>query len=297
MKHLLIKSSAALVAAFLFISCGKNQAVKTEMFAPMAKTMKMSARADSAMNVMQDMAFEESTELPSESEQPRQDRKLIYTGNLTIEVSNLSDSKSSVESWIKKFGGYISDSFENTSSIRITAKIPSGSFSQAMQECGQIGKLKSKNINSSDVTEQFYDLDTRLSTRKVLLERLKKYLSEAKDMQDMLKIETKINDVTSELERMQGQMNRLKSQIDYSTIYVTAELPVNQNESGFVMPDTNSQLRQFFANILNFFVKFIFTALYIVIFGVPSVLFLMLIYWLGFGKVGLLRKLFARIRK
>lgn len=249
------------------------------------------------MNVMQDMAFEESTELPSESEQQRQDRKLIYTGNLTIEVSNLSDSKSSVESWIKKFGGYISDSFENTSSIRITAKIPSGSFSQVMQECGQIGKLKSKNINSSDVTEQFYDLDTRLSTRKVLLERLKKYLSEAKDMQDMLKIETKINDVTSELERMQGQMNRLKSQIDYSTIYVTAELPVNQNESGFVMPDTNSQLRQFFANILNFFVKFIFTALYIVIFGVPSVLFLMLIYWLGFGKVGLLRKLFARIRK
>ena len=172
MKHLLRKSAAALVAAFLFISCGKNQAVKTEMFATMAKTMKMSARADSAMNVMQDMAFEESTELPSESGQQRQDRKLIYTGNLTIEVSNLSDSKSSVESWIKKFGGYISDSFENTSSIRITAKIPSGSFSQAMQECGQIGKLKSKNINSSDVTEQFYDLDTRLSTRKVLLDRL-----------------------------------------------------------------------------------------------------------------------------
>lgn len=40
MKHLLRKSAAALVAAFLFISCGKNQAVKTEMFAPMAKTMK-----------------------------------------------------------------------------------------------------------------------------------------------------------------------------------------------------------------------------------------------------------------
>ena len=61
MKHLLRKSAAALVAAFLFISCGKNQAVKTEMFAPMAKTMKMSARADSAMNVMQDMAFEENS--------------------------------------------------------------------------------------------------------------------------------------------------------------------------------------------------------------------------------------------
>ena len=29
MKHLLRKSAAALVAAFLFISCGKNQAVKT----------------------------------------------------------------------------------------------------------------------------------------------------------------------------------------------------------------------------------------------------------------------------
>lgn len=63
------------------------------------------------------------------------------------------------------------------------------------------------------------------------------------------------------------------------------------------MPDTNSQLRQFFANILNFFVKFIFTALYIVIFGVPSVLFLMLIYWLGFGKVGLFKKTLCKNKK
>lgn len=297
MKLMLQKAAAVCAAAVLFISCGKKQALESEFFAPAEKSMKMSARAAPAMNMMQDMAVDEAAEIFSESEQQAQDRKLVYTGNLTIEISSLADAKSSVESWVKKFDGYISDSFENTSSIRITAKIPSGSFSQAMQECGQIGKLKSKNINSSDVTEQFYDLDTRLSTRKVLLERLKKYLSEAKDMQDMLKIETKINDVTSELERMQGQMNRLKLQIDYSTIYVTAELPVNQDESGFMMPDTNSQLRQFFANILNFFVKFIFTALYIVIFGVPSVLFLMLIYWLGFGKVGLLRKLFARIRK
>ena len=40
MKHILRKSAAALVAAFLFISCGKNQAVKNEMFAPMAKSQK-----------------------------------------------------------------------------------------------------------------------------------------------------------------------------------------------------------------------------------------------------------------
>lgn len=289
-------TKAAVCAAALSLalsSCAKG--ASSGSYAANKKMLRMAKSAPMEEAVMADMTAEYDAGQMAPVQSARQERKLIYSGSLHLEVQSLAEAKASVESWVKKFGGYISNSSEGTSSISITAGIPSASFEEAMNECGKIGRLKSKNIYTDDVTDRFYDLETRLSTRKVLLERLQKYLSEAKDMQDMLKIETKINDITSELEQMQGQMNRLSSQIEYSQISISAELPVNQDENGFILPDARSRAREFCANTVTFFVNFAFFALYAVIFGIPVILFAMLIYWLGLGKVGLLRKLFKRI--
>ncbi len=263
------------------------------------------SRAPMAEAVMDDMDMAVEMEVPAPASaagnesgaKAGQERKIIYSGNLRLEVRNLGEAKEMVENWVKRYGGYISNSSESETSATITANIPSASFAPAMEECGTFGRLKSKNIYTDDVTERFYDLSTRLSTRKVLLERLRAYLATAKTMQELLQIETKINDVTAELERMQGQMNRLSTQIDFSQISVYLELPVNQNSSGgFVLPSIRTAAREFVGDVARFFVAFGFVALKVVVFGVPCVLFLMLLFWLSLGKVGLLRRLFARIR-
>lgn len=225
------------------------------------------------------------------------ERKIVYSGNLHLEVQRLADTKATVEQWVTRYGGYISNASESETSASITANIPSASFAQAMEECGSFGRLKSKNTYTDDVTERFYDLDTRLSTRRVLLERLQTYLISAKTMQELIQIETKINDVTAELERMQGQMNRLAAQIDFSQITVYLALPINQTESaGFVLPSVRTAARTFLGDVASFFVAFVFVALKVIVFGVPCALFLMLLYWLAVGKVGLLRRLFMRIK-
>ena len=293
------------VCVFALFSCSKRDSggmiKEVVMQSTPAKLMasRATASADAAF-VMNDMAVarEESIASGESSTKVGQERKIIYSGNLHLEVQSLADAKKTVEDWVKRYGGYISNSSESETQANITANIPSASFAQAMEECGTFGRLKSKNIYTDDVTERFYDLDTRLSTRKVLLERLKTYLAGAKNMQEMIQIETKINDVTSELERMQGQMNRLAAQIDFSQISVHLELPVNQSESGgFVLPSVGGAARKFLGDVADFFVSFFFVALKILVFGVPCVLFLMLLFWLSVGKVGLLRRLFVRIKK
>lgn len=229
--------------------------------------------------------------------EPDFERKLIRTGSVSLEVQNLADTKAAVEAWVKKYGGYVANSSEWRNGISMTVKIPSRSFEQAMGETSGFGKVKSKNVNSQDVTEQFYDLKTRLETKQVMLERLENYLKGAKDIKDLIEIESKINEVTADLESMQGQMNRLSSQIDFSEISVDARLPANQNESGFVLPDAGNSFREFLYNLANFFVGFFFAVLYVVIFGVPIVLVLALLYWICFGKIGLIRKLYNKLKK
>ena len=226
-----------------------------------------------------------------------ENRKLIRTGNIRFEVSSLAETKAAVEAWAKRFDGYVSDFSEDGRSLGMTVHIPSSAFDDAMSSSGTIGKIVSKSADSVDVTDRFYDLDSRLATRRVLLERLQSYLREAKNMKDMLDIETKINDVTAEIEQMQGQFNRLSEQIDYSEIYIEANLPYNHAEDrGFIFPDLKSAFIEFCETVVGFFTNFIFVVLYIIIFGIPILCVAFLLYWICFGKIGVLRKLFEKIR-
>ena len=243
-------------------------------------------------------AEEKSADTLSDAALPLpENRKLIRTGNIRFEVSSLAETKAATEAWAKRFGGYVSDFSEDGRSLGMTVHIPSSAFDDAMSSSGAIGKIVSKSADSVDVTDRFYDLDSRLATRRVLLERLQSYLKDAKNIKDMLEIEMKINDVTAEIEEMQGQFNRLSKQIDYSEIYVEANLPYNHAEDrGFIFPDLKSAFIEFCETVVGFFTGFVFVVLYILIFGIPILCVAFLLYWICFGKIGVLRKLFAKIR-
>lgn len=292
MKHTKAVVFAVLPLLLCFVSCGAPRGdAAGEGFDSSSAQFDGSARLMAAPEAAAGAVSGEMT-LNSEEE-----RKLVFTGNISLEVQSLSDARAQITAWVEKYGGYISQSNETRTSSYFTAHVPAESFGAAMDECGAFGRLKSKDINSEDVTERYYDLDTRLSARRVLQARLQSYLSEATNMEDLLKIETELNDVTSELESMQRQMNRLQNEISYSTIYVSCSLPENESEEGFIMPDARSQARRFLSNVIEFFVNLVFIVFYVVIFGIPIVLLLALLYWLCFGKVGLLVRLFNRIKR
>lgn len=225
------------------------------------------------------------------------ERKLIKNGNVRLEVQNLAEVKAGVESWVKKYGGYIASSDEGSSNVTFVVKIPSDRFEEAMGETSSFGKVTGKNVSSKDVTDRYYDLKSRLETKRIMQDRLENYLKSAKDIKDMLEIESKLNDVTADLESMQGQMNRLSAQIGFSEITVFARLKPNHTDEGFTMPDIAGKFSDLWGNIVYFVVGLFFVIIYVVLFGIPVVLIIALLYWLCFGKIGLLRKLFAKLKK
>ena len=235
--------------------------------------------------------------LEPQKSQESYERKLIKTGNVRLEVQSLAEVKVGVESWVKKYGGYIASSDESNSNATFTVKIPSERFEEAMGETSSFGKVTSKNVNSKDVTDRYYDLKSRLETKRIMQDRLENYLKSAKNIKDMLEIESKLNDVTADLESMQGQLNRLSAQISFSEITVFARLKANHTDEGFTMPDIGGKFSDLWGNIVYFIVGLFFVIIYVVLFGVPVVLILALLYWLCFGKIGLLRRLFAKLKK
>ena len=284
---------AIISLAFIFASCGKNS----------GGFVSKSTAQELAMDATEEVLYEanlfdsDNAEFISAQNAKEIERKLIYSGYISLGVESLAETKNAVEQWLKKYGGYVSNSSESQRSVNFTVNVPQKNFFAAMDESGSLGKIKNKNVNCRDVTEQFYDLQTRLDTRHILLERLQNYLASSKDIKELIEIETKINDVTTELEQMQGSMNRLQKQISFSQIEIQATLPAGSDERGFVFPDVKDGARDLASNVVSFFVNFIFILIYVFIFGTLIVLALILIYWLAFGKIGLVRKLFDKIKK
>ncbi|MBQ5434260.1 MAG: DUF4349 domain-containing protein, partial [Treponema sp.] len=252
MKKLLFVTIIALAA--LFASCSKKSASQSKAMDAFRET----ADATSAFT-----GTGYNPEAPAKAESAKQstqplNRKIIFNGTISLEVESLEQTQAAVQKWVRDFGGYISQSYMDGTSANFTTRIPSSSFDVAMEQASSFGKILHKNIESTDVTDEFYDLQTRIETKKVLVERLQSYLKNASSVKDMMEIETRVNDVTSDLETMQGQMNRLAGKVDFATVTISAELPPEKIEEGFELPDAKEKAKDLFCGLLTFLIELFF---------------------------------------
>lgn len=293
-KNTIFALAAVFIAALPF-SCSKKEAALYDMSADMSAERNMRGAKQAASMELADGSDRNyqagEAEINGEFE-----RKLIKRGSIYLEVHSIQETGKAIEQWRKEFGGYVESSYSGETSGNITVRIPSVRFDEAMNAAGSMGVVKSKNISTEDVSERFYDLQTRLEARKVMRARLQTYLAQAKDTKDMLQIESELNRVITDIESMEGSMKRLSGQIDYSSIDVDFRLPYRaKNSGGFEWPNVNEGFRYFISNIVDFFVGFLKTLLYAVVCGLPVLGIAALLYWLLLGKVGLLKKVFRRL--
>lgn len=300
---------AAAILSFLFVSCGKSgnakmenlsvdYAVSTPAAAPrMAKAMMASASNDVMYEEAAVADYDSGSAGAGQGSAETQERKLIKNGSVTLEVQSLAAADKSIEEWCNGFGGYISNSSVYQSNAYYTVKIPASRFDEAMKTAGELGTLREHSVSTQDVSEQYYDLQTRLSNKKVMRDNLQKYLAQAKDIKDMLQIEKELNAVLTEIESMEGRMKRLSNQIDYATISISVQLPYGKTEKGFSFPDAGDGFRKFVSNTVSFFARALGVFFYIIICGIPVLAIVSFLYWLLWGKVGLLKKLYHWLSK
>ena len=106
-----------------------------------------------------------------------------------------------------------------------------------------------------------------------------------------------LNSVIEDIESTESRFKRLSNQIDYSTIYIDMHFAHGKDEGGIILPDVKESWNTFISNIIAFFWGLLKVLFYIVIFGIPLIALAAFFFWLLFGKVGLLVKLFKKLKK
>lgn len=301
-----MKKSLFIIAAaisILFASCGEKSSNGNVMYAEDVAYETAAAvnlnRVQMKQNSKMEMAVAEDS--MSYVEAPDADyesvRKLIKNGYVSISVDSFDDIENKIQAYANLYKGYITNTYMSENNYSAEIKVPCSSFEDAMNNAGSIGEVKSRSQNADDVTDEYYDLESRINSKKILKEKLEGYLKQAASISDLMEVERQLNNVISDLEAMEGRMNRLSKQIEYSTININVMLPVGYNDSGYVWPDLKQKFRELGVNIVDFFASFLMVIIYLIIYGVPVVAIGALLFWLLFGKIGLLVKLYNLIKR
>ena len=86
-----------------------------------------------------------------------------------------------------------------------------------------VGDILHRDISVQDVTEQFRDLEVQLKTLDAMRARFEKLLEKADKVQDALAIETELQRVIREIERIQGKLKVMRELIAFSTLSIRFE--------------------------------------------------------------------------
>jgi hypothetical protein len=217
-------------------------------------------------------------------------RKLITSSNLQIRIENLDSGFNKLNEIMDKYNSYASSISVYENSRYFTLRVPAIKYQNFLDEIMEIGKIVRFNETTEDITLKYYDLESRLNTKRELIVTFQNYLSRANNIEEILSVEKRIAELQAEIDDVGRQFRLLNDLIDYSTINLELLGPISANNYGrkTILEKTKGLMLGFSGYVSTIVV----VLLGIIVYGIPSIIILLLIYWLFFGKIGLLKKTF-----
>lgn len=153
------------------------------------------------------------------------DRKLIRDASLTFETDDIKLTQQNIHQSLDRFGAYTSNENQNNTDdqimISMTIRVPALNFDTLITYISKGAKLiDEKNIQITDITEQYIDTEARLKNKKALETRYVELLKKAASVKEILEIEKELASVRADIESMTGILNLFDNQLDYSLITV-----------------------------------------------------------------------------
>ena len=155
-------------------------------------------------------------------------RKIIYNARLTLVVESIEKLSGKLMQLVKESGGYVgtTDQSSYTQAQRTaswTIRIPVDGFDDFLSAVGKLGEVQQNHLDSQDVTQEYFDIEARISNKQKEETRLQRHLDESTGkLQDILAVEHELTRVRGEIETMQGRIRYLANLSTLSTVTITA---------------------------------------------------------------------------
>lgn len=157
-------------------------------------------------------------------------QKIITDGLLEIEVEKGKFETAFDQALLlaDRYGGYLVNSSSHATgeeqgmkSGTVAIRVPAASFPRALADAGKLGEVRHRQIQSHDVTEEYVDLQARITNSKAHVQALLTLLAKAEKVDEILQVQQVLTAAQQQLEELQGRLRYLDEHTSYSTLTLT----------------------------------------------------------------------------
>lgn len=159
------------------------------------------------------------------------ERKIIRNANVSVEVDDFDKAYGQLETMVAGIGyvqetriskekHYIAEKEVLKTKGTIILRIDAEKFGSVLKDVKGLGLLLDENIKSDDVTDKFFDLESRLRLIRYEESRLEEYLKKITDPDTIFKTEARLTDIRHEIESLTGNLHKLSNLVQLSTITI-----------------------------------------------------------------------------
>jgi hypothetical protein len=108
---------------------------------------------------------------------------------------------------------------------QVTFRVPVDAFEPVLGELKGLGIYRGEKSSTDDVTNQYIDLNGQLAAWRAQERVYLRLLDRARSVTDVIAVQNQLQQVQSNIERLQGQLNYLEDQTSFSTIVLQLSEP------------------------------------------------------------------------
>lgn len=180
--------------------------------------------------------------------------RIVRTANVDLEVGKgrLNATINQATDVVRRAKGiYVGSSTSVPSgepaSGQVTFRVPVDAFEPVLRELKGLGTYRGEKSSTDDVTNQYVDLNGQLAAWRAQERVYLRLLDRAKSVTDVIAVQNQLQQVQSNIERLQGQLNYLEDQSSFSTIVLQLSEPGAAGSAG----ESSGRLARAWATAVN----------------------------------------------
>ncbi|HVD30119.1 MAG TPA: DUF4349 domain-containing protein [Methylomirabilota bacterium] len=151
------------------------------------------------------------------------DRNLILTAKIDMRSKDPWATADRAQAIASGLGGDVLNLSQSgtadSRSASLTIRVPSARFGDALQALKSLeGEIQTSGVSAQDVTDQFVDLQARLTAKQAEEQRYIAILNRANTIDEILKVDASLGNVRTQIEQLTAQINSIKNRTEFSTI-------------------------------------------------------------------------------
>lgn len=215
-----------------------------------------------------------STESGDAADGQSSNRKIIYTGNISLQSLEYEKSAESIHGKITKYGGFIesedtsnddpywyyrertgSASQKTRRNMNVTARIPADKFDAFMKDLENDGQVISTSVNARNISVKYANHEASRKALEIEQKRLLDMMEKAETVEDMIAVEARLTDVERELNDEKTQLSDMDRDVNFSTVYISLQEVFEYSEQ-VVEISYGEKLKKAFSRAVSDFVEF-----------------------------------------